>query len=401
MLEVMSKLLGPGKMLSWRSPVEAPRQPDSSSQADGANDGKGTKGAKGTKSSKHTKRGKLAKFVPDYEIIDIARKGANFPTAFRAALRDKGVHDVVLLANSRLVARPWRTQLVRAYQILAHEANGARYPVNFHIFNPQDRSDQRRIKWAVKNRADLHPEVIMRAMPEGVQMKMAPRIDSIGGDLVWSCAAAHYGRLPSRPRRSTWAEAGVAAKGEPAPHEGRTARAALGKQRLTGAGADTPELREKLEAAVAAAMGKQAVSIWRNHRRELGKAVAKRRSKDPSSPAAPSREEVAMVQEKTRTVIERAMPKIRAAVMRDFGVEPETEPGPEPEAAVKDGDGGVGQEEAAVSALRAAEEELSEGLRPFYEAHERRLARKRERISSHGSGIRMLSGMRNAHFKIP
>lgn len=381
MPEVMSKFLGPGKMLSWRRPDDAPTKPSSSSQADGADDG--ADDGKGTKSNKHTKRGKLAKFVPDYEIIDIAREGAKFPLAFRTALRDKGMLDVVLRANSRLPASSTHIQLIRAYQILADPAHGARYPVRFHIIPPAKFSDQRRTSWAIKNRADLHPEVIMRAMPEGVEIRMAPQIDKVGWNVVWSYAAAHYGYRLSWPKAGPERGAGE----EPGPHEGRTAGAALGKQRLTEAGADTPELRERIEATVAAAMGKQAVIISGNYEKELSKAVAKRRSKDPNSPATPSPEEAARVQEKIRTVIKRAMPNIRAAIMRQFGVEPGTEPEPEPEAAVKDVDGGVDQEAVAVSALRAAEEELSACLKPYYVGQERRWALKRERILSHGSGI--------------
>lgn len=312
MPEVMSKLLRPGKMLSWRPTVEAPTDTDSSSQAGGANDGKGTKGGEGTKSNMHTKLGKLAKFVPHYEIIDIAREGAKFPIAVRAAIRDKGM-QVVLRANSRLTASSTRIQIIQAYQILAEPVHGARYPVRFHIIPPAKRPAQRRTNWAIKNRADLHPEVIMRAMPEGAQIRMAPQIDKVGWNVVWSYAAAHYGHRLSWPKAGPEPDAGE----EPGPHEGRTARAALGKQRLTEAGADTPELREKLEAAVAATMGKQAVSISRNYEKELSKTVAKRRSKDPSSPATPSREEAARVQEKT--VIKRALPKTRAAIMRNLG----------------------------------------------------------------------------------
>lgn len=78
-------------------------------------------------------------------------------------------------------------ELTRAYRFLA-----AGRLLAVHLHRPMGKSYPETIPWAMQNRMDLHPEVILRAMPEGTLCVVQPRIDEAETDLVWMYASREF-----------------------------------------------------------------------------------------------------------------------------------------------------------------------------------------------------------------
>lgn len=302
MPKVMSEYLGPGKLLSWRPSDDVSDGPDSRS-------GREAGYSKGEPSIKP------AKDALDYEIINIS-----FPAPakkFFNSLRNRreGMHNVVLRCNHPPSALSERTMLAGAYHLLGDPILSAICPVRFNIrFNirlPPEAPDRYRIRWAVRNRVDLHPEVIMRAMPEGVRCTTSPRIRVDGWNLVWSCVARDYGALARRRANSAQHLRGA---------EEKKAKEARSRPKLSGEMANGAELQEKFERALGKAQRKQTAVIRETHEKRLRKAVKIRLDKYPDSPRAPLPEEKAKMKESMKAVIDQAMLKVRASIEYDFGI---------------------------------------------------------------------------------
>lgn len=277
---VMDKFLGPGKMLRWR--------PSDS------------------------------KSVLDYEIINISSPGSSLISAILPKLQQNGMHEVPIRSGAPIVPST-RHQLKRAYQLLAHPRDGARYQVKFRISPPQGPRDHSHIRRAIEKRVDLHPEVMICALPDGVWCTTFPRVHGDGSDVVWSCAAKHYEPTPRRskgPKARCLAQAGEVS-------DERRPKAAHGGGKPSDKMAATSAGREqRFEHARDKALRKSAKAIRVQYNNILAAATRRRHREVPGSPAAPLPEERAGMEERIEVVIERAMPKVRESVQRTFGIEP-------------------------------------------------------------------------------
>lgn len=302
MPRVMKEFLGPGKMLSWRPSDEVLSRSDSQTHRSGDSEGR---------SSANPLKGVL-----DYEIIDISRPGSILISAFRSKLKENGMHEVPIRPVVRLADPETRLELMRAYQLLAHPRDGARYPVRFHV---QRRERPFDAKWAVRNRVDLHPEVMIRALPDGVWCTTFPRIHRDGSDVVWSWAAKHYEPRPRRSKGPTSRRLAQAGEGS----DERRPKAAHGGGEPSDKMAATSAGREqRVEHALEKALRKSAKAIRVKYNNILRAATRRRHREVLGSPAAPLPEERAGIEERIEVVIERAMPKVRESVQRTFGIEP-------------------------------------------------------------------------------
>ncbi|KAK7702408.1 hypothetical protein SLS64_009700 [Diaporthe eres] len=210
-----------------------------------------------------------------------------------------------------------RTTLAGAYHLLGSPTYGARHPVKFHVRLPPEDPSRHRVQWAVRNRVDLHPEVIMRAMPEGVRCTTFPRIRTDGWNLIWSCVAQNYDPLARQV-----AKAAQQLQGEEGKAKRPSGKEARSRPKLSGEIADGAELKEKFERALGKAVKKQTALVRAKYEKYLRKAVERRLEKDPGSPRAPLPEETARMKKRVEATIEMAMAKVRASVQYDFGIDP-------------------------------------------------------------------------------
>lgn len=314
---VMSKYLGPGKLLSWRP-------------SDDVSTGSDSRSGRGAADSKVEPSVKPAEDVLDYEIVNIS-----FPMPskkFYTSLRNtqEGLHNVILRCNHPPTSSLERTRLAGAYYLLGSPTYGARHPVKFNVRLPPDAPSRDRIQWgikrAIKNRVDLHPEVIMRAMPEGVRCTTFPRIRADGWNLVWACVAQHYDPLAQRGAKAARHLQGAKSKAK-----GPSAKEARSRPKLSGETADGAELKVRFERALEKALRKQRAMIREHYEKSLKIVVERRVDRDPNSPLTPLPEETARMEKRMEAAIEQAMPKVKASVQYDFGIEAA------PTAVVKDG----------------------------------------------------------------
>lgn len=282
MPKVMSEYLGPGKLLSWRPSDEVSNGSDSRSRRK-AGDNKGEVSVKPVED------------VLDYEIVSISRPMPSKKFYTSLGNKEDGLHNVILRCNHPPTASSERTTLAGAYHLLGSPTYGARHPVKFHVRLPPEDLSHHRVQWAVRNRVDLHPEVIMRAMPEGVRCTTFPRIRTDGWNLIWSCVAQHYDPLARQVAR-----AARHLQGEEGEAKGPSAKEARNRPKLSGETADEAELNEKFERALGKAVKKQRTLIRANHEKDLRKAVERRLEKDPGSPHAPLPEETARMKKRMR-----------------------------------------------------------------------------------------------------
>lgn len=182
MSRVLREFLGPGKTLSWRPEAEAVMQSGSKSYK--AVDGKSTQSIKADKEVRH------------YEIMSIAESGVEPDSELSGRSLEDGKCQVFFQSDLGLASTPPQTELADAYRLCGDPDNGARYPVMFHIHPPQEPNSPYHIKWAIKNRMDFHPNVIKRAMPEGVQVTTKPHMRKDGKEVLWCLAAKHYDPEP-------------------------------------------------------------------------------------------------------------------------------------------------------------------------------------------------------------
>lgn len=326
MPKVMSEYLGPGKLLNWRPSDEVSNGSDSRSRRK-AGDSKGEPPVK------------PGEDVLDYGIVDISHPMPSKKFYTSLGNKEAGLHNVILRCNHPPTASLERTTLAGAYHLLGSPTYGTRHPVKFHVRLPPEDPSRHRVQWAVRNRVDLYPEVIMRAMPEGVRCTTFPRIRTDGWNLIWSCVAQHYDPLARQVAR-----AARHLQGEEGKAKRPSGKEAWSRPKLSGERADGAELKEKFEQALKKALKKQRAHIRVNHEKDLRKVVKRRLEKDPGSPHAPLPEETAKMKKRMEAAIERAMAKVRASVEYDFGIEPAAA------AAVEDDP--VGESEGVVSSKK-------------------------------------------------
>lgn len=153
-------------------------------------------------------------------------------------------------------------------------------------------------------------------MPEGVRCTTATRrVRSDGGVVSWSCLAQNY--IPRAYRRK--------------PKE---AAAARGEEGLDSVGEGVPEetadssaeMRERLERAMDKAVKKTTAAIRENYEKSLRTAVKREVRKYAGSSGGAFPDDLARMKEWMEAAIERAVPRVRAAVQRDFGIEPDSTP---------------------------------------------------------------------------
>lgn len=175
MSRVLREFLGPGKTLSWRPPAEAVEGLGNESY--NAVDGRNKVSAKEDKEVWH------------YEIMSIAEPGVKLDPDSSRRTEEDGMRQVFFRSDLGLTSTPSQTELADAYRLFGDPDNGSRYPVKFHIHPPQDLSSPYTIKWAVKNRVDFHPNVLKRAMPEGVKFTTKPHMRKDYNEVFWYFAA--------------------------------------------------------------------------------------------------------------------------------------------------------------------------------------------------------------------
>lgn len=171
MSRVLREFLGPGKTLSWRPEAEG-------EAVDGKVQGPGKADAE----------------IWHYEIMSIAdsESGLKPGSDLSGQTQEDGTRQVFFRSDLGLASTPPQTELADAYRHFGDPDNGAQYPVKFHIHPPQDLSSPYTIKWAIKNRVDFHPNVIKRAMPEGVKFTTKPYMRKDYKEVFWYFAAKHY-----------------------------------------------------------------------------------------------------------------------------------------------------------------------------------------------------------------
>lgn len=134
--------------------------------------------------------------INDYEIFSIDADpsvlsiASPSPTITAEEYRTSKVH-------LHTVMRPRELQhaLSRAYHLLCPESLASRYPVEFHLRPPADSSKTAKFsiqQHASINRFDLHPKVILRAMPPDSLQVLGPLISHKGTDLVWLAVSQNY-----------------------------------------------------------------------------------------------------------------------------------------------------------------------------------------------------------------
>lgn len=127
-----------------------------------------------------------------YDILDFSRDVTPPNTIL------PGLNEIHLRPDMNSVSL--RHHLCQAYHALRHYASSKQYPVEFHILHPRPTSlssskkvdSERGLEWVVNNRLDLHPEVILRAMPWGSLNATHPRINSEQSDVTWLMAAHKF-----------------------------------------------------------------------------------------------------------------------------------------------------------------------------------------------------------------
>jgi hypothetical protein len=292
MKQVMRDFLGPGKTLSWRPKSEVLRRLDRESP--------GAVGDEGENSVEPNSQ------ILHYEIISISPSEFKPTTDALRLPRQKGMYQVFTQSDAQLASAPPQMQLAGAYRLLRDPRDGARYPVHIHIGLPRDPKGPYSIRWAIENRVDLRPDVIMRAMPDGVKITTKPHMRRDGTDVFWSFVAKHYDP-GSRSFR------------------GPVRRPLSVKEPLKGHRLFVDlSAKEQInfERQLKTALKKKAAIIRNQCERLLDKTVDQRLKKFNGGHTGPLPEERSQMQEQVRAAIERETPKVWRAVERKFGIKP-------------------------------------------------------------------------------
>lgn len=146
MEKVKNDFLRPGTTLSWRVGDEVLRRLDPGHSRDDPDAD-----------------------ILHYDVIRIPIKKTQLVSPHLQKLQMKRKFEVFIRSNAQIANDLGHRLLSYAYHVLSDPYLGARYPVEVHIAPPSDPGSPFGVKWASRNRIDLHPEVIMRAMPYHVR----------------------------------------------------------------------------------------------------------------------------------------------------------------------------------------------------------------------------------------
>lgn len=296
--KAMTDFLGPGKTLSWLVADEVLRRLDHESGS--------TSGSKIETPTQAGDRGDTN--VLHYDIIRMAGPKSKMNNAIRRDVKEKGGYRVFFRPNSELALGPGHTHLSITYKILADPRTAARYPVRFHISPPKQQKGPHSVEWALHNRTDLRPEVILRAMPSGSRHTKFVHIRGDGADAFFTniVAKRYFPQIPD-------------------PRKDKVQPDLPGKADRTQAATDTqarpsPELQMKFERAVERKMQKATASIHDNLEKSLEKVVRRRLKKLNGGPTTPLLEEILIMERRKRVLTEQAIPRVWEHVARGFGI---------------------------------------------------------------------------------
>lgn len=136
--------------------------------------------------------------IQDYEIVSIDFESYSPTTGDLGATitaeeyRTTKIH----LKTMKMRHRELKHALSRAYHRLSPESAASQYPVEFHLRTPTH-NNVKKAEYSIQqyvgpNRFDLHPQVIMRAMPRDSLKVLGPLISHNGEDLVWLAVSRDY-----------------------------------------------------------------------------------------------------------------------------------------------------------------------------------------------------------------
>ncbi|POS70655.1 hypothetical protein DHEL01_v210950 [Diaporthe helianthi] len=151
----------------------------------------------------------------DYEIRELdVKKPSNFKKTDTRGLRAKEYYFLASSSPDYLLSR---LTLAYRYLSLGKPSAGEKVslapkptdPIEFHI-KAQAPVTKPDLFEFTKGRMDLHPAVIMRAMPEGVFQLLPAQIDIDAGDALWLVATRYVKGGPFRPWNSSAAQVDTA-----------------------------------------------------------------------------------------------------------------------------------------------------------------------------------------------
>lgn len=299
MQKAVEDVLKPGKTLSWRVADEVLRRLEHQSES--------TNGGNVETSSYAGDKGDTD--MLHYDVISIKESKKSLNSAVKRTISEKGMYRVFFRSNAELAPGRGQHPLSTAYRLLTDPDTAARYTVQIHISSPRNQKGPHGVEWALQNRADLRPEVITRAMPSqaGARHMQFVHIKEDGTDAFFTITAQSYRtREPHLPND----------KVQPDP-PGKADR----KQAATGTQAQlSTELQMRFELALKKSMRRTKASIHRKFERSLKKTVRRRLKQFNGGPTAPLPGEISRMQERKRSAIEQALPKVRANVERGSGI---------------------------------------------------------------------------------
>lgn len=307
MHKVMKDFLGPGKILSWRGPGEVPGRPHSTTESRRPADGGEIETLASTRA---TPRDKPKNVILHYDIISIPEpEDKPLDSAVRRTLEEKGKFQVFVRSNAPIASGPGHNmhQLSNAYKILANPLTGPQYPVEFHIASPRNPKAPHGLKWALRNRVDLHPGVIVRAFPHDVLYAAFIQMKSDGTDAFFAVVRKSSDPELHHPPKDK-------EESDP-PGEANRTQEASGKQSQL-----SPERQMQFERALVRSLQRTEAAIHRKFQRSLRTTVRRRLKKVKGSPTTPLPEEISEMQERKKAVIEQALPKVREHIARSFGI---------------------------------------------------------------------------------
>lgn len=186
----------------------------------------------------------------------------------------------------------------RAYHVIRSPKDVMQCPVEFHISKPRESEDGHHIKWTMRDRVDLHREVIMQAMLRDLLCTTGPHTRRIAESL--SGIMRHIIIAP-RP----WV---VGISPPPTGLEGVSEASIDDKHPLLVK--PSRERQMKVERLSTPALKKEAAPIGKKFERYVETRVYQRLKKFNGGPTAPLSEGRSKMQERMRTIIERTIPEI-------------------------------------------------------------------------------------------
>lgn len=108
-------------------------------------------------------------------------------------MKTKGFRAKELYLNAKISPSRLKHVLETAYKFLDPERRVDINPVEFHVkLQKSEHRSSTELSLFTGDRVDLHPAVIMRALPEGVFLLVKPQASSKGADAVWVVASRTF-----------------------------------------------------------------------------------------------------------------------------------------------------------------------------------------------------------------